>query len=52
MYGWSGEAVAKISSWLEKAGFELMNDGMKNLWNPDDNAVHACREFGKAIAAP
>lgn len=51
-YGWSGEAVGKINAWLEKAGFELMNDGMKNLWNPDDNAVHACREFGKTIATP
>ncbi|WP_238886902.1 anaerobic nitric oxide reductase flavorubredoxin [Clostridium sp. YIM B02551] len=49
-YGWSGESVKIITEELTKAGFEMMNDGIKELWNPDDEAMDRCREFGKIIA--
>lgn len=49
-YGWSGESVAKINSWLEKSGFELVNEGLKVLWNPDEEATAACKAFGKSVA--
>jgi flavorubredoxin len=49
-YGWSGESVKKISEGLEKAGFELLNEGIKALWNPDEEALAECVEFGSQAA--
>jgi anaerobic nitric oxide reductase flavorubredoxin len=49
-YGWSGESADKISAALGKAGFALINNGLKCLWNPDDDAVEKCVAFGKEIA--
>lgn len=48
-YGWSGESVKIISELLQKSGFELINDGIKELWNPDASALERCREFGKSL---
>ncbi|PKM95189.1 MAG: MBL fold hydrolase [Firmicutes bacterium HGW-Firmicutes-1] len=48
-YGWSGESVEVINHELEKAGFEVVNEGIKALWNPDEEALEKCREFGKAL---
>ncbi|MDD7794189.1 anaerobic nitric oxide reductase flavorubredoxin [Clostridium sp. 'White wine YQ'] len=49
-YGWSGESVKIITEELTKAGFEMINDGIKELWNPDEEAMDRCKEFGKIIA--
>lgn len=49
-YGWSGESVKVISEILTKAGFELMDDGIKALWNPDDESIVKCIEYGKGAA--
>lgn len=46
-YGWSGEAVKMMNESLQKAGFELIGDGVKALWTPDSDAEKACIEFGK-----
>ncbi len=48
-YGWSGESVAKINGLLEKSGFQIVNQGIKCLWNPDDAALLECVEFGKKL---
>ncbi len=53
-YGWSGESVGQVTQLLEEAGFELINnEGLKILWNPDQQAVEAAkalgREVGKAV---
>jgi len=48
-YGWSGESVAKLNGLLEKSGFQLVNPGIKCLWNPDDESILKCVEFGKEI---
>ncbi len=49
-YGWSGESVKMINGLLEEAGFELINsDGLRMMWNPDQEAVEACQAFGKEI---
>jgi anaerobic nitric oxide reductase flavorubredoxin len=49
-YGWSGESVKIINGLLEEAGFELINnDGLKMMWNPDQEAVEACQALGKEI---
>ena len=49
-YGWSGEAVKLITEELEKAGIKTINSGIKELWNPDEEALNRCRDFGKSIA--
>jgi anaerobic nitric oxide reductase flavorubredoxin len=49
-YGWSGESVKIITEELRKAGFEIINDGIKELWNPDEIALSRCRDFGKTVA--
>ena len=49
-YGWSGEAVGQITELLKKAGFEIMNDGMKQMWTPDQEMKKQCIEFGREIA--
>lgn len=48
-YGWSGEAVGQITESLKKAGFEIINDGIKQMWTPDENMKKQCIEFGKQI---
>ena len=49
-YGWSGESVKVLNELVKTAGFELVNDGLKVLWNPDSEAVKQCIEFGKNFA--
>ena len=49
-YGWSGESVKRITEDLKEAGFEIINDGLKSLWNPDEDAIKECGVFGKEIA--
>ncbi len=48
-YGWSGESVKIITELLKEAKFEVVNDGIKELWNPDEDALQRCREFGKSL---
>ena len=49
-YGWSGESVKLITEDLKEAGFEIINDGLKSLWNPDEDAIKECVVFGREIA--
>ena len=49
-YGWSCESVGIISAHLKTAGFELLNDGLKILWNPDDESRNECVEYGKKVS--
>ncbi|MGD9732141.1 MAG: anaerobic nitric oxide reductase flavorubredoxin, partial [Desulfamplus sp.] len=50
-YGWSGEAVKVISDRLKSGGFELLNDGLKEKWNPDSQSVENCINFGREIGS-
>ena len=49
-YGWSGESTKIISDNLASAGFELVDDGVKTMWNPDNENVTKCVEYGKLFA--
>jgi len=49
-YGWSGESIKIIKEHLEKSGFSVINDGIRTLWNPDDESLEKCVEFGREIA--
>jgi flavorubredoxin len=45
-YGWSGESTKLISETLKASGFEVVDDGIKALWNPDDENTTKCFEYG------
>ncbi|WP_019229853.1 anaerobic nitric oxide reductase flavorubredoxin [Sedimentibacter sp. B4] len=48
-YGWSGESVKIIHDELKEAKFEVVSEGIKELWSPDADSLERCREFGKNI---
>lgn len=48
-YGWSGESVKIITEEMRKTKFEIMNEGLKALWNPDDASIRECFDFGAEI---
>lgn len=49
-YGWSGESLDKITKLLEQSGFALINNGIKCLWNPDEESIQHCIVFGGEVA--
>lgn len=46
-YGWSGESVAILEEKLKASKIEVVQEGIKVLWNPDEEAMEACKEFGR-----
>jgi flavorubredoxin len=48
-YGWSGESIDIISVRLKESGFEILDDGIKIIWNPDKEGIDNCREYGKML---
>jgi anaerobic nitric oxide reductase flavorubredoxin len=49
-YGWSGEAVKTMNDLLVTAGFELVYEGFKNMWNPTKEKLEEAVKFGRKIA--
>lgn len=49
-YGWSGEGVKILSENLRAAGFEVVGEGFRALWNPDGEAAAGAVEFGRQFA--
>lgn len=49
-YGWSGESIGMLDELLTVSGFEVVQEGIKALWNPDEEARLASIEFGKNFA--
>ena len=50
-YGWSGESTKIISESLKTAGFEVVDDGIKAMWNPDNENITKCVDYGRQLAA-
>lgn len=48
-YGWSGENTKLITEELQKAGFEVIDSGLRLLWLPDEEGFKQCEELGKRI---
>jgi flavorubredoxin len=46
-YGWSGESVKLMTAHLKESGFEVPNEGVRAMWNPDGDALEQCRTFGR-----
>jgi anaerobic nitric oxide reductase flavorubredoxin len=36
-YGWGGESVKEITSLLQESGFEIVSEGVKGNWAPDEH---------------
>ncbi|MGE4272213.1 MAG: anaerobic nitric oxide reductase flavorubredoxin [Desulfitobacterium sp.] len=49
-YGWSGEATKLLSEELKKGGFEVIDDGVRLMWTPDESELAQSVELGKRIA--
>jgi len=48
-YGWSGESVDNMGKSIKEAGWELINDGIKCFWNPDEESTAKCFLYGQEI---
>lgn len=48
-YGWGGKAVKRLTEELDKCGFEIVNEGHKSLWVPDDEEINVLKEYGKGF---
>ena len=49
-YGWSGESPKLMSEELAKCGFEVIEEGLGVLWQPDEAALETCRDYGRKLA--
>jgi len=49
-YGWSGESVKILSGKLAQSGLDVVDEGLRLLWAPDQESMQRCREYGKAFA--
>ncbi len=50
-YGWSGEAVKRMHEDLAKAGFSMVGEGLKTLWEPGDEELTQARAFGETFVS-
>jgi len=49
-YGWSGESVKLLNERMEKAGFEVIHEGIRTIWTPDAAAMEEIRAVGRQLA--
>ncbi len=49
-YGWSGESVKLLNERMEKAGFEVIHEGIRTIWTPDTAAMEEIRAVGRQLA--
>jgi flavorubredoxin len=50
-YGWGGEAVRQLEDWLRGMKVDVVTEGVKARYVPDEAALTACRSLGEAVAA-
>ncbi|TKB09059.1 FprA family A-type flavoprotein [Desulforhopalus sp. IMCC35007] len=48
-FGWSGEAVSLMNKALEEMKINVIEDGMKVKYVPDEEKLEECREMGRRI---
>lgn len=49
-YGWSGEAVGQMTQALRDMKVEVVNDGVKLQYVPDEEALSKCFSLGRDVA--
>jgi anaerobic nitric oxide reductase flavorubredoxin len=50
-YGWHCSSVEMINKHLGASGFEIIAEPLKIRWQPDEQAISDCFEFGKMLAS-
>ena len=50
-YGWSGESTKVITEALKTAAYEIIDEGIKVLMQPEQEGNENCIEYGKAFVA-
>jgi flavorubredoxin len=50
-YGWSGESTKELTSMLDNAGFDIVNEGLRVMWNPDDEQQLETFKYGQSLIA-
>ena len=48
-YGWSGESVKILQERLKNAGFEVTDESVKSLWNPESEDIALIPELVKGL---
>ncbi len=48
-YGWSGESVKLITEELKESGFEIVSEGIREMWNPDEEGLNRCKKLGESL---
>ncbi|WP_321329663.1 MBL fold metallo-hydrolase [uncultured Ilyobacter sp.] len=49
-YGWNGKSLDIINQGLDEMQLERISDGIKTMWNLDDEDHEKCKEFGREFA--
>jgi len=49
-FGWGGEAVKQVHDILVDMGLEVIGDGLKVKYVPDESALDKCRQLGADVA--
>lgn len=49
-YGWSGESPKIMTESLKDCGLEVIADGLSVLWQPDEEALQSCFDYGVLLA--
>lgn len=49
-YGWSGESIKIIENWMQQAGIEVVQEGLKMVYDPTPEDLRNCEAFGEALA--
>jgi anaerobic nitric oxide reductase flavorubredoxin len=49
-YGWSGESVKVLNTMLEDSGFEIVDEGIRVQYNPDEKQLADAKAFGEKLA--
>jgi len=50
-YGWHDGCVQIVDEYLKESGFELLADGLKINWKPDEKGIQQCVDYGRSLAA-
>ena len=48
-FGWSGECIKILGQWLQDAGIEVVDPGVKHKHVPDADALASCAELGRTV---
>lgn len=49
-YGWSGESVGLLEKWLQEAGIAVVQPGIKAEYEPTEENLEKCVQFGEDFA--